>query len=200
MRTKPLPTRAKIVPTKDRILKAASHLFYLEGIRSVSVDAIAERAAVTKKTLYYHFTSKDELIAAYLARRDQPNLETFSRWLEEAEGSLPERMEIFFIRMAEAASHPKWKGCGFLRTTAELANLPGHPARQVGAGHKKKVEAWLEAVFQEAGIAEAENLARQISVLIDGAFSAMLVHRDVGYARAAGQAARVLVAQAPGSL
>jgi AcrR family transcriptional regulator len=193
MSTKPLPTR-------ERILKAASHLFYLEGIRSVSVDAIAGRAEVTKKTLYYHFSSKDELIAAYLARRDQPNLETFSRWLEEAAGSLPERMENFFIRMAETASHPKWKGCGFLRTTAELANLPGHPARQVGSGHKKKVEGWLEAVFHEAGIAEAGNLARQISVLIDGAFSAMLVHRDVGYARAAGQAAQVLVAQALGAL
>lgn len=190
---------AKPRPARDRILKAASHLFYLEGIRSVSVDAIAERAAVTKKTLYYHFASKDDLIAAYLARRDQPNLATFSRWLEEAEGTLPERMEIFFLRIAEAASHPKWKGCGFLRTTAELANLPGHPARLVGAGHKKKVEGWLEAVFEEAGIAEAGALARQIAVLIDGAFSAMLVHRDVSYARAAGHAARVLTSCARGS-
>lgn len=190
---------AKPLPTRERILKAASHLFYLEGIRSVSVDAIAERAEVTKKTLYYHFTSKDELIAAYLTLRDQPNLATFNRWFTEAEGSLPERMEMFFIRMAEAASHPKWKGCGFLRTTAELANQPGHPARQVGAGHKKKVERWLEVVFHEADIAEAGNLARQISVLIDGAFSAMLVHRDVSYARTAGQAARMLTSCALGA-
>jgi AcrR family transcriptional regulator len=189
----------KLRPARDRILKAASHLFYLEGVRSVSVDAVAERAEVTKKTLYYHFSSKDELIAAYLAQRDPPNLTTFSRWLEEAQGTLPERMEIFFVRIAEAASHPKWKGCGFLRTTAELASLPGHPARQVGAAHKKKVENWLTTVFLEAGIADAEMLAREVSVLIDGAFSTMLVHRDVGYARAAGRAARTLVAYALGS-
>ena len=183
----------KAPSARERILKAASYLFYLEGIRAISVDAIAERAGVTKKTLYYHFASKDDLIAAYLALRDQPNLAAFARWLAEAEGGLPERMEAFFLRIAEAGRHPKWKGCGFLRTTAELANLPGHPARKVGAGHKKKVEAWLAEEFRQEGIAPPEGLARQIAVLIDGAFSAMLVHRDAGYARDTGQAARTLV-------
>lgn len=185
MATKPISTR-------DKILKAAAHLFYLEGIRSISVDAIVERAGVTKKTLYYHFTSKDELIAAYLAERDQPNLTAFARWLDEAEGTLPERIEAFFVRIAEAARHPKWKGCGFLRTTAELANLPGHPARVIGAGHKKKVEQWLEGQFRQSGIVDALTLARQTSVLMDGAFSAMLVHRDPSYALMAGKAARAL--------
>ncbi len=180
-------------PARERVIKAASHLFYMEGIRSVSMDAIAERAGVTKKTLYYHFTSKDELIAAHLAQRDQPNLAAFSMWLAEAEGLLPERIEHFFERMASAASHPKWKGCGFQRTTAELANAPGHPARRIGAAHKKKVEQWLEDELRGAGIAEAAPLARQISVLIDGAFASMLVHRDPGYARTAGMAARTLV-------
>jgi len=183
-------------PARERILKASSHLFYLEGIRSVSVDAIAERAGVTKKTLYYHFASKDDLIAAYLAERDQPNLTAFARWLKEAEGTLPQKMDAFFARIADAGSHPKWKGCGFLRTTAELANMPGHPARRIGAAHKKKVEAWLEQVFREEGIVEAESLSRQIAVLIDGAFSAMLVHRDAGYARIAGKAAEALVSLA----
>lgn len=183
----------KPAPARERILRAASHLFYLEGIRSISVDAIAERAGVTKKTLYYHFASKDDLIAAYLAQRDQPNLAAFARWLAEAGGPLPERLESFFARIAEAGSHPKWKGCGFLRTTAELAHLPGHPARKVGAGHKKKVEHWLAEECRQAGIAPPEALARQIAVLIDGAFSAMLVHRDAGYARDAGLAARTLV-------
>lgn len=182
-----------IAPTQDRIVKAAAHLFYLEGIRNVSVDAIAERAGVTKKTFYYHFTSKDDVIAAYLVARDQPNLAAFARWLREAEGSLPDRIEAFFTRMATAARHPNWKGCGFLRTTAELAHLPGHPARKAAAAHKKKVEGWLADIFHQAGIAAPEALAQQIAVLIDGAFSAMLVHREPGYALAAGQAARTLV-------
>lgn len=187
---------AKPLSAREKILKAAAHLFYIESVRSVSVDAIAERAGVTKKTLYYHFSSKDELIAAYLTQRDQPNLEAFTRWLGEAEGAMPERIEAFFIRVAEAGKHPKWRGCGFLRTTAELANMPGHPARLVGAGHKKKVEQWLEQQFRGEGIAEPGTLARQISVLIDGSFSAMLVHRDPNYALLAGKAARALTESA----
>jgi AcrR family transcriptional regulator len=178
---------------RDRILKAAAHLFYLEGIRSVSVDAVAERAGVTKKTIYYHFSSKDELIAEYLALRDQPNLKAFAKWLGDADGALPDRIAVFFERLAEACSHPKWKGCGFLRTTAELANLPGHPARKIGASHKKKVEVWLAAEFRSAGARTPDVLARQVAVLIDGAFSAMLVHGDVDYARTAGGAAKALV-------
>lgn len=195
----PEPPQPPAPPARERILKAAAHLFYLEGIRGVSVDAIAERAGVTKKTFYYHFTSKDEVIAAYLVQRDPPNMSAFARWLREAEGPLPERMEAFFGRLAQAGRHPKWKGCGFLRTVAELANLPGHPARQVAAAHKKRVEAWLEGIFHEAGIAAPGALAGQIAVLMDGAFSAMLVHRDPAYARTAGQAARVLVLMAQGA-
>jgi AcrR family transcriptional regulator len=146
---------------KDRILDAANRLFYGEGIRAVSVDAIAEKAGVTKKTLCYHFKSKDEIVAAYLASRDQPN--------------------------------PNWKGCGFLRTTAELANMPGHPAMRVGAAHKKKFEAWLAERFAAEGHAQAESLARQVALLMEGAFSAMLVHRDPTYAETAGIAARTLL-------
>jgi AcrR family transcriptional regulator len=58
------------IPTRERIVSAATKLFYGEGIRRVSVDAVAAKAGVTKRTLYYHFKSKDELVAAYLAARD----------------------------------------------------------------------------------------------------------------------------------
>jgi AcrR family transcriptional regulator len=182
-------------PARDRILDAANRLFYGEGIRAVSVDAIAEKAGVTKKTLYYHFKSKDEIVAAYLASRDQPNLKLYEKWFDEAEGDLADKVAAIFVQLAQSARRPKWKGCGFLRTAAELANLPGHPAMQIGAAHKKKFEAWLAAQFLARGIARSEALARQIVLLMEGAFSTMLVHRDPGYAEAAGEAARSLVQQ-----
>ena len=72
--------------TPDRIIAAASKLFYSNGIRGVSVDAVAEKAGVTKRTLYYHFRSKDDLVAAYLAARDQPNLALFKQWFDAAKG------------------------------------------------------------------------------------------------------------------
>lgn len=181
--------------TRDRLLDAANRLFYGEGIRAVSVDAIAEKAGLTKRTLYYHFKSKDDLIEAYLVSRDQPNLAAFQRWFEEAEGTVADKTFAIFYRVADSARHPKWKGCGFLRTVAELANMPGHPAVAVGAAHKKKFERWLSDQFAEAGIGEAGAVARHTALLMDGAFSAMLTHRDPAYAEAAGEAAQQLVAE-----
>lgn len=185
--------------TKRRILDAANRLFYGEGIRAVSVDAIAETAGLTKRTLYYHFKSKDDLVAAYLESRDQPNLQLYASWFDEAEGTVADRVEAIFINLASAARHPKWKGCGFLRTAAELANLPGHPAMKVGAAHKLKFEVWLSEKITDAGCARADDLARQVVLLMDGAFSTMLVHRDAAYIETAGQAASALIrAQLPG--
>ena len=180
-------------PTKDRILDAANRLFYDEGIRAVSIDAIAEKAGITKKTLYYHFKSKDDLIAAYLSSRDQPNLKLFEKWFMEEEGVLPDKIANIFLNVAISARHPKWKGCGFLRTAAELANMPGHPAMKVGASHKKKFESWLADQFVEHEIKEAKSLARQVVLLMDGAFSTILVHREPEYAEEAAHAARNLV-------
>ncbi len=71
---------SNLLPTRDRLVAAASTLFYQQGIRAVGVDAIAAKAGVTKRTLYYHFASKDELVAAYLAVRDAPNLAAFAKW------------------------------------------------------------------------------------------------------------------------
>ena len=182
--------------TRERIISAASKLFYGEGIRAVSVDAVAEKAGLTKRTLYYHFRSKDDLVAAYLEARDQPNLALFKRWFEQADGDLSAKVRTIFTQLARNAGHPKWKGCGFLRTAAELANLPGHPAIKIGAAHKKKFEAWLRATFEDAAIASAAQLARQILLLLDGSFAVVQLHRDPSYMETAGEAAYSLVERA----
>src|ERR1700733_2881144 len=182
--------------TPDRIIAAASKLFYSEGIRGVSVDAVAAKAGVTKRTLYYHFRSKDDLVAAYLAARDQPNLVLFQQWFEQARGGAAAKVQNIFRNLARSARHPKWRGCGFLRTTAELANLPGHPAIRIGAAHKKKFEAWLRTSFEEAGIASAAPPARQILLLLDGSFAVVQLHRDASYMETAGEAASSLVEMA----
>lgn len=184
----------QVIPTRDRIVSAASKLFYSEGIRAVSVDAVAEKAGVTKRTLYYHFASKDDLIAAYLDMRDQPNLALFKRWFSETEGDVADKVRGVFYALAQSARHPRWKGCGFLRTSAELANMPGHPAMKVGASHKRRVEDWLNSVFEAAGLAaQARKLARQTILLLDGSFAVVLLHRDPSYMETAGDAAHSLV-------
>lgn len=180
-------------PTKDRIVTAASKLFYDDGIRGVSVDAVAEKAGVTKRTLYYHFRSKDDLVAEYLSARDQPNLALFRQWFSDTKGDVADKTRGMFRNLARAARHPKWKGCGFLRTSAELANMPGHPAIKIGAAHKKKFEEWLHVTFEGEGIRGGPLLARQVLLLLDGSFAVVLLHRDASYMESAGEAARTLV-------
>ena len=180
-------------PTRKRIVDAATKLFYAEGIGRVSVDAIAEKAGLTKRTLYYHFKSKDDLIAAYLDGRDQPNLQQMAGWFDAAEGGADRRVEAIFSNLARVTRHPKWKGCGFLRTAAELASMPGHPAVKVGSRHKSNFETWLAGALSDQGIEDPQAVAREIVLLIDGCFSIMLIHRNPDYIEAAGRAAAMLV-------
>jgi len=170
-----------VLSTKERIVAAGSKLFYAEGIGRVSMDAVADKAGVTKRTLYYHFRSKDDLVAATLDSRDQPNLLLFQRWFGATQGGLAEKVRGIFTQLAASARHPKWKGCGFLRTTAELAHMPGHPAMKAGAGHKKRFEGWMRGVIEAEGIGDGLPLARQIMVLLDGSFAVTLLHRDPSY-------------------
>lgn len=179
--------------TRERILAAASKLFYGVGIKSVSVDEVAARAGVTKRTLYYHFRSKDDLIAAYIEARDQPTLHIIIKWMDAAGGTLANQVKAVFSETAKLAKNPKWRGCGFLRTTAELVATPGHPAVKAASAHKKKLEAEFVRRIEAAGLSKPDLRARQIVLLFDGAFSSMLVHRDPAYAEAAGEAAAALV-------
>ena len=181
-------------PTRDCILEAAGKLFYAEGFRAISMDGIAEAAGVTKRTLYYHFRSKDDLTAAWLEMRDQPNLAAFQHWFARAKGDVADRIRAIFDNLARSARRRTWKGCGFLRASAELVNLPGHPAIVAARAHKKRVEEWLCSVLRDAGLeAGAETLARQIILLLDGAFAVVLLHRDPEYFEIAGQAAATLI-------
>jgi AcrR family transcriptional regulator len=184
-----MPRNADI--TRQRIISAAQKLYHSHGIRSASLDAIAARAGVTKKTFYYHFRSKDDVIAASIDARDQPTLDIVAGWLK-APGPLAKRLETVFDNIAPLATNPRWKGCGFLRTVAELASTPGHPAVKAGAAHKAKMEAIFADAFRAEGLSKPQERARQVMILFDGALTEMFVHRDPDYAKAAGRMAAML--------
>jgi AcrR family transcriptional regulator len=171
-------------------------LFYEEGIRAVSMDAVAAKASLTKKTLYYHFASKDHLVTAYLEAQDQPTLALYRRWYAESDGDVGQKVRGIFAGLASAADRAKWRGCGFLRTTAELASAPGHPAVKAGSAHKKRFEAWLTETLASEGVPDASEIARKILVLIEGAATIMLIHRDADYIRSASEVAEQLVKDA----
>ena len=180
--------------TRNQIVAAADELFYSQSLHAVSVDAIAEKAGVTKKTFYYHFKSKDELIGCYLDARDSPTVDRFKEWAG-SEGSVADRMTRYFSKLAISSQRPRWNGCGFLRAAAEMATMQGHPALRAARTHKARCEQWLLEMVTEEGHSDAETIARALMILIDGAVCQILIHRDAKYATSAGLAARSLLSR-----
>jgi AcrR family transcriptional regulator len=182
--------------TRNTIIQAADSLFYSEGVKSVGVDEIAARAGITKRTLYYHFESKDALIAAYLEAKDGPTLDRYKALFEKYDGPVADRFRAVFGDLAKTAKDPRWKGCGFARAAAELAGMPGHPALAAASKHKHSFESYLSLLMQAEGIEGADRLARQLMVILDGAVTEILIHKDSDYALAAGEAAATIIRQA----
>ena len=179
--------------TRTRILDAAYALFRRRGYTRVSMDEIAAATAVTKRTLYYHFRSKDELLAAVLETQHRLALAAFRTFGDSLGGSPEAIVDTLFRDLAAWADKPRWAGSGFTRLVVELADLPGHPARVIARRHKAMLEAHLAELFARANVASPRETAREIWLLSEGAISLMLVHRERSYAAAAGLAARKLL-------
>ncbi len=185
------------IATRKRILSAGYNLLYREGFARVSVDAIAEAAGVTKRTLYQHFASKDAMVAAMLDQHHAHALAQMQSW-GDVQAETPEQLiSGLFDGLGSWASDPKWLGSGFTRLTMELADLPGHPARKAAHLHKSAVENWLARELQRLGAPNPVELARQVVLLIEGCLSLVLIHRDNSYITAAADAAALLVCSRP---
>ena len=180
-------------PTRQRILDAAYTLFRRKGFTRVSMDDIADGAALTKRTLYYHFKSKDILLADVLEAQHALALAAFRSFGERLAGSPQAIIDTMFNDLAVWADTPKWAGSGFTRLVIELADLVGHPARRIARRHKAMLEGHLAEVLAKAHVAAPRERAREIWLLSEGAISLMLVHGDRSYAAAAAKAAKRLI-------
>ena len=180
-------------PTQQRILDAAYLLFRRRGYTRVSMDEIAAAATVTKRTLYYHFTSKDSLLAAVLESQHRLALAAFRTFGDNLAGSPEAIIDTLFRDLAVWSDKPRWAGSGFTRLVVELADLPGHPARVIARRHKAMLEAHLAELFARAGINQPRERAREVWLLSEGAISLILIHRDRSYAATAAQAAKALI-------
>jgi AcrR family transcriptional regulator len=179
--------------TRTRILDAAYGLFRRRGYTRVSMDEIAAATAVTKRTLYYHFRSKDELLAAVLETQHRLALAAFRTFGDSLAGSPEAIVDTLFRDLAAWADRPRWAGSGFTRLVVELADLPGHPARVIARRHKAMLEAHLAELLARANVRSPRETSREIWLLSEGAISLMLVHRDRSYAAAAALAAKKLL-------
>jgi AcrR family transcriptional regulator len=157
------------------------------------MDEIAAATAVTKRTLYYHFESKDQLLAAVLETQHRLALDAFRTFADNLAGSPEQIVEKLFRDLAVWSDRPRWAGSGFTRLVIELADLPGHPARAIARRHKALLEAHFAELLTRAKVMRPRETAREIWLLSEGAISLILVHRDRTYAAAAAAAAKKLL-------
>jgi AcrR family transcriptional regulator len=180
-------------PTRQTILDAAYRLFRRKGFTRVSMDEIAASAAVTKRTLYYHFASKDTLLGEVLEVQHALALAAFRTFGEGLAGSPEAIVDKLFEDLAVWSDQPRWAGSGFTRLVIELADLRGHPARLIARRHKAMLEGHLADLLAKANVRSPRELAREIWLLSEGAIALILIHGDRSYASAAAEAAKRLI-------
>ena len=171
----------------ERILETADRLFYLQGIRAVGVDTIAAEIGISKRTLYNHFPSKDALVAAYLERRFvQPR---------PSDKSPVEQILGTFDSLERRFGSKDFRGCPFVNAVAELGT-EDRSVKKIAIAFKESRRLWFRDHLVQLGVAEAEGLATQLQLLVDGSIAQNLVRDDPAMARAAKEAARVLLENA----
>ena len=185
--------RRKSSETRQHIIDAAYTLFYQIGFIRTGVDAIAEAAGITKRTLYQHFRSKDELIEAVLEHQHQMALERIRQWADAITGEPDQMVKTLFDKLAKWADRTEWQGSGFTRAAVEFADQPGHPARKAARRHKKELELYLVEKFVAQNLDNVEQLVREVLLLIEGCQSLTLIHDNLDYVDAARHAALILV-------
>ena len=172
---------------KDRILETADRLFYLQGIRAIGVDTIAAEIGISKRTLYNHFPSKDALIAAYLERR----------FVQPRPSDKPPAEQILgtFDALERRFAAKDFRGCPFVNAVAEMG-AEDKSVREIAIAFKESRRLWFRDLLLRLEVKEPEALATQLAVLVDGCIAQDLVRNDPAMARAAKDAARVLLAHA----
>ena len=182
---------------RDRILSAAGDLFYEYGFHAVGIDLIIERAGVAKATLYRHFRTKDDLIAAYLDVADTRFWDWFDRALNPA-AAPTDSLTRLFDAVGELASSPTCLGCTFQASAAEFPDR-SHPGHAVALAHKDAVRTRLRDLAEAAGADRPEDLADALLLIMDGAFAATRMYGPDNPGRRAGDAARALIAAHTGA-
>jgi len=179
---------------RERLLEAANELFYDEGVHTVGIDRVIERAGVAKASLYNTFGSKDELVRAYLEGRHARVAARITRYLERY-GDPRDRLLGVFEAQGELFAEEGFRGCAFVSASAES---PGEAVSRAADDYRGWVRGLLTGLSREAGAADPEKLGRQLHMIYDGASLSARMDRDPSSAVAARAAAATLLDAACG--
>ena len=159
---------------RDRLFSAAINLFYRNGIRAVSVDAIAAEAGTTKVTFYRVFESKDDLIVQVLEEQSKRFWEWWDAIVAQHPGEPRKQIEDLIERFqSEIIGDEACRGCAVANAAVEIVD-ENHPARAVVKKHKLEIAQRLRNLCREMSAKQPDLLGDALSLLYSGAFSARI--------------------------
>ena len=189
-----LETRGTNVPqasARDRILDGSYELFSHRGIRDVGIDEVIERSGVAKATLYRHFPSKDDLVLAFLERREQVWTREFVEAEAESRGATPdEQLLAIFDVFDEWFRREDFEACSFINVLLEMGGE--HPAGGASVRHLENIRSIVCRLAQEAGLRDPASFARSFHILMKGSIVSA-AEGDADAAKRARSIARLLI-------
>ena len=169
---------------RDRLLAAADDLFYEEGVHTVGIDRILERASVAKASLYGTFGSKEDLVCAYLTRRSEQRQAEVTERLSRCTSPREKALAVFEL-LGTRVLESKFRGCAFLNASVEGPRGPT-PIRSIATKHRVWMRSLFEGLAKEMGAEDAHGVAVQLVILYDGAIVGSLMEatpQAAAYAR-----------------
>jgi AcrR family transcriptional regulator len=160
---------------RDRLIAATTELTYANGIQATGVDAIAREAGVTKRTLYQHFRSKDELVGSALAALDEPAMNALRSAVDRriAKGSRP--LAALFDVLERTFQQRQFRGCAFLSAGQEMRDAD-HPVRAAVRAHTDKRRAYIKELVRAEGADDV--VGDSVVLLVEGAFALAASRRE----------------------
>jgi AcrR family transcriptional regulator len=166
------PPTAVESDARTRILDASYDLFSRHGIRAVGIDAIIKRSGVARMTLYRHFSSKDELVLAFLERRERMwTKDWLQREVMLRADDPRERLLAIFDVFDGWFRREDFEGCSFINVLLETAGVEG-ALYDASADQLARIRAFLAGLARDAGVEDPERLAHKWHILMKGSIVA----------------------------
>lgn len=178
---------------RERLVDVAIELFYRQGFHGVGLDQVIAAAGVTKTTFYKHFESRDDLVVAAIAKRDQWERRAWSEAArklagEDARAQLLALFDVLDIWFNDPAFH----GCIFVNAAVEHPD-PADPIHQAAAEHKLASLEWYRRLANEAGLRDPDVFADRYNLLVEGTLVVRHVQCRNDVARSARRMAELLI-------
>jgi AcrR family transcriptional regulator len=154
---------------RERILETASRLFYTNGYRATGINRIIEEAQTAKASFYHHFSSKEELCAAYLQERHKASVAQKKDYISSA-GTAEGKIMRLFDYILDTARQTDFRGCAFINLASEITDYNSMVWKEI-TSHKQDALGMLEEILAE--YKNSSSLAQMINILYEGTITTM---------------------------